>query len=123
MITIMGDFNARVGNKKIHNNIGHQGENTCNRNGKKKLIDFVVFNNMKIMNTFFQHKNSHKCTWAARGQTSIIDYIVCNAKLSDMVLDTRVYRGPEIESDHHLVISPIRIPPRWTQKCQTNEFT
>jgi hypothetical protein len=36
----MGDFNARVGNTKIHNNTGHQGKNTCNRNGKK-LIDFV----------------------------------------------------------------------------------
>jgi hypothetical protein len=107
MITIMGDFNARVGNTKIHNNIGHHGENTCNRNGKKELIDFVAFNNMKIMNTFFQHKNSHKFTWAARGQTSIIDEIVCTAELSDTVLDTRVYRGLEIESDHHLVISPI----------------
>jgi hypothetical protein len=62
---------------------------------------------MKIMNTFFQHKNSHKYTWAARGQTSIIDYTVCNVKLSDMVLDMRVYCGPEIESDHHLVKSPI----------------
>jgi hypothetical protein len=33
-----------------------------------------------------------------------------------VVLDTRVYRGPEIESDHHLVIAPIRITPRWIQK-------
>jgi hypothetical protein len=33
-----------------------------------------------------------------------------------MVLDTRVYRGPEIESDHYLVIAPIRIPPRWIQR-------
>jgi hypothetical protein len=54
---------------------------------------------MKIMNTFFQHKNSHKYTWAARGQTSIIDYIVCNTNLSVVVLDMRVYRGPETESD------------------------
>jgi hypothetical protein len=33
-----------------------------------------------------------------------------------MVLDIRVYRGPEIESDHYLVIAPILIPPRWIQK-------
>jgi hypothetical protein len=42
MVTIMGDLNARVGNTKIHNNIGNHGENTCKRNGKKKT-DFVVF--------------------------------------------------------------------------------
>jgi hypothetical protein len=35
MVTIMRDFNARVINTKTHNNTGHQGENTCNRNGKK----------------------------------------------------------------------------------------
>jgi hypothetical protein len=25
----------------------------------------------------------------------------------------------QFQENHHLVISPIRIPPRWTQKCQT----
>jgi hypothetical protein len=115
MIAIMGDFNARVGNIKIHKNIGPNGENTCNRNGKR-LIDFAIYNNMKIMNSWFQHKDSHKYMWSARGQRSIIDYIICNRKLSEMVLDTRVYKGLEIESDHYLVIAPIRIPPRWIQK-------
>jgi hypothetical protein len=33
-----------------------------------------------------------------------------------MILDTRVHRRPEIESDHYLVIAPIHIPPRWIQK-------
>jgi exonuclease III len=42
MITIMGDFNARVGNTKIHNNIGYQGENTCNRNGKRTDRFFCI---------------------------------------------------------------------------------
>jgi exonuclease III len=91
MIAIMEDFNATVGNIKIHNNIGPNGENTCNRNGKR-LIHFALYNNMKIMNSRFQHKDSHKYTWSARGQRSIIDYIICNKKLSEMVLDTRVYR-------------------------------
>jgi hypothetical protein len=63
---------------------------------------------MKIMNSWLQHKDSHKYTWSARGQRSIIDYVICNKKLSEMVLDTRVYRGPEIESDHYLVIAPTR---------------
>jgi hypothetical protein len=86
----MGDFNARVGNIKIHSIIGPNGENTCNRNGKR-LIDFVIYNNMKIMNSWFQHKDSHTYTWSARGQRSIIYYIKYNRKLSEMVLDTRVY--------------------------------
>jgi exonuclease III len=95
MIAIMGDFSARVGNIKFHNNIGSYGEITCNRNGKR-LIGFSIHNNMKIMNSWFQYKDSHKYTWSARGQTSVIDYIICNKKLSEMVLDTRVYQRPEI---------------------------
>jgi exonuclease III len=89
MIAIMGDFNPRVGNIKIHN-IGPNGENTCNRNGKR-LIDFAKYNNMKITNSWFQHKDSHKYTWSARGQRSTTDYIICNKKLSEMGLDTKVY--------------------------------
>jgi hypothetical protein len=76
-IAIMGDFNARAGNIKIHNNIGPNGENTCNRNGKK-LIDFAIYNNMKITNTWFQHKDNHKYTWSERGQRSIIVYMIRN---------------------------------------------
>jgi hypothetical protein len=67
MIAIMGDFNARIGNINIHNNIGPNGENTCNRNGKR-LIGFAIYNNMTIMNSWFQHKGSHKYMWSARGQ-------------------------------------------------------
>jgi exonuclease III len=71
MTAIMGDFNARVGNIKIYNNIGPNGENTCNRYGKR-LIDFAIYNNMKIMNSWFQHKDSHKYKWSAKGQRSIL---------------------------------------------------
>jgi hypothetical protein len=43
MIMMMGDFNARVGNVKIEQNIGTHGQQTCNRSGPK-LIDYVFYN-------------------------------------------------------------------------------
>jgi exonuclease III len=70
-VMLMGDFNARVGNSKIEQCIGTFGEQTCNRNGIK-LIDFVVCNQLKIMNTMFDHKDSHKFTWEAINLQSII---------------------------------------------------
>jgi energy-converting hydrogenase Eha subunit E len=48
---IMGDLNARVGNNRLGNYIGRRGENTINKNGVK-LLDFVSYNHLKIMNTF-----------------------------------------------------------------------
>ena len=56
---------TRVGNNRAANIVGTNGEATLNSNGTK-LIDFCTFSNLKIMNTFFKHKEIHKLTWEAR---------------------------------------------------------
>jgi hypothetical protein len=40
-----------VGNKSINRNIGTFVEQMVNKNGMR-LIDFAVYNNLRIMNTF-----------------------------------------------------------------------
>jgi exonuclease III len=59
-IILAGDLNTRVGNKSIKN-IGTFGEQTVNKNDMR-LIDLAVYNNLRIMNTFFNLKNIHKYT-------------------------------------------------------------
>lgn len=71
---------------------------------------------MRITNTFFKHKEIHKFTWEARGTKSIIDYTITNEKMWPNVIDTRVYRGAEIDSDHYLVKTKIRIPKKYIKK-------
>ena len=51
-IILIGYMNARVGNNKVANIVGTNGEATLNSNGRN-LLDFCTFNNLKIMNTFF----------------------------------------------------------------------
>jgi len=65
-IMLVGNMNATVGNNRIANTVGATGETTLNSNGRK-FIDFCTFNNLKITNTFFKHKEIHKFTWEARG--------------------------------------------------------
>ncbi|KAJ4431069.1 hypothetical protein ANN_19662 [Periplaneta americana] len=62
---------------------------------------------------------------AARGYRSLIDYILVNKKMKHTVLDIRAYRGADVQSDHYLVTSKIRIPPRWqkSKKSTTPELT
>jgi hypothetical protein len=50
-------MNARVGNIRVANIVGTNGEATLNSNSRK-LIDFCTFNNLKILNTFFKHKEN-----------------------------------------------------------------
>jgi len=63
------------------------------------MIDFCTFNNLKILNTFFKHKEIHKFTWEARGHKSFIDGFVTNLRTLKVTEDTGVYRSIELGSD------------------------
>ena len=109
-------MNARVGNNRVANIVGTTGEATLNSNGRK-LIDFCTFNNLKIINTFFKHKEIHKFTWEARGHKSITEYFITNMKISKVIQDIRVYSSNGIDSDHYLICTKVNFPPRWLNEC------
>jgi len=77
-----GDFNARVGAQPADKCTGSEGERTVNNNGRD-LIDFCLFNKLKMAYTFFRHNNIHKFTREAWGTKSIIDNIIINEKLKN----------------------------------------
>ncbi|TWW65115.1 R2 Retrovirus-related Pol polyprotein from type I retrotransposable element [Takifugu flavidus] len=71
------------------------------------LLDFCARLRLSITNTLFRHKGVHMCTWHqdALGRRSMIDFVVVSSDLLPHVLDTRVKRGAELSTDHHLVVS------------------
>ncbi len=126
-LVLMGDLNARVGRdaNSWRGVIGRQGEETLNGNGRR-LLDLCAVNELAILNTLYQHKEIHKCTWESkeRGLKSIIDYFIVRRALRPGVTDVRVIRGAEVGSDHHLVLMKLRLkvqrPKRHTEagKCR-----
>ena len=72
----------------VANITGTNWEAALNSNGQKP-IDFCTFNNLKIMNTFFKHKEIHKFIWEARGHKSIIDYFITYMKSSKVIQDIK----------------------------------
>jgi len=112
---LIGDVNARVRNNRVGNIVGTNGEATLNSNGRK-LIDFCTINNLKIMNTFFKHKEINKFTCEAKGHKSIIDYFKTSMKTSKVIQDIRFYRSKEIGSDHYLLCAKVNFPPWWLSK-------
>jgi hypothetical protein len=85
-------------------------------NNGKKLRDFCTFNNLKIMSTFFKHKEIHTFTWETRGYKSVIDYFITNIKASKIIHDIRVYRSIELDTDHYLLCAKVDFPPQWLNK-------
>jgi hypothetical protein len=106
---MLGDLNVRVGKNKTMKTIGRNGKPTINNNGRK-LTDFCAYQDTRIMNSFFKHKDIHKYTWCTQGTKSIIDYAIANEMTA------------ELNMDHFLLCMKLQFPPRWKNSKNCNKF-
>ena len=99
---VMGDFSALVGDK-LHGVVGPYGLGSRASDNGERLVTFACTNGLCVTNTFFPHKRIHQATWYPPDPSrppSLKDYILVKPRLMTSVLDTRVFRGADIDSDH-----------------------
>ena len=116
----MGDFYTHVGTdadtwKGVIKKHGITGliENV------RYLLQLCCSNRLRIMNTFFQHREVHKYTWyrPSMDQKSLIDlFCIVSSDLFSDVLDVRVKRGAELSTDHHVGVCSLRLLKPWSNK-------
>ena len=109
----MGDFNAKL-SKRRHGYeavLGPFGSSKEINDNGERMLELCSVNKLKIMNTFFNHKQIHKKTWTSPdGKTkNEIDYICISKRWASSIQDVRVKRRADIGSDHELVVSKIKL--------------
>ena len=122
---LMGDFIAHVGTdtdtwKGV---IGKHGVIGPIENGRY-LLQLGCSNGLRIMNTFFQHREVHKYTWyrPSMDQKSLINFCIVLSDLFSDVLDVRMKRGAELSTDHHLVVCSLRLSKSWPNRRSNRLF-
>ena len=90
--------------------MGKHGLGQRNDNGRR-LMELCCERNFVVGGTLFPHKESHKATWVSpSGKVhNQIDHVIINSKWRSSLLDVRVKRGADINSDHHLVVGSVRL--------------
>jgi hypothetical protein len=80
-----------------------------NDNGVR-LVNFDTFKNLTGKSTVFPHRNNYKYTWTSPdGKThNQIDHILVDLPRHSNVLDVRLFRAADCDSDHYLVVAKVR---------------
>ena len=107
----MGDSNATAGNNWGYESCMGRHAMRAKNDNEERLSDFPVENGLVITETLFQHKDIHKATCvSANGNVkNQIDHLLISTRFKSAVLDTRVQRRADVNSDHHLVTTKIRL--------------
>ena len=112
ILIVTGDFNAKIGkdNTGRERIMGREGLGTMNENGEM-FTDFCVFNDLVIGGSVFQHKDIHKGSWVSPDHRTVnqIDHITIDKRLRRSLQDTRLRRGADVASDHHLLVGQVRL--------------
>nr|KAG5705881.1 hypothetical protein BaRGS_030771 [Batillaria attramentaria] len=90
--------------------MGRHGLGEMNENGEM-LADFCATNNLVIGGTLFPHWSCHKATWVSpdhqtENQT---DHVMVIQRYRSSLQDVRARRGAKIGTDHHLVVTKIKM--------------
>lgn len=123
-LIIIGDWNGHIGSERTgyEDIIGPHSVGTKNVEGDR-ILNFAVVNRLSIMNTFFQHRDSHKWTWYRWNEVrqeyvdkSMIDLVATSKK--QLICDVKAVPSVSLDADHRLVVTKVRLkaPSRKSRK-------
>ena len=110
VLSIIGDWNAKVGSQETPGVTGKFGLGGQNEAGQR-LIEFCQENTLVIANTLFQQHKRRLYTWTSldgRHQNQT-DYILCSQRWRSSIQSAKTRLGADCDSDHELLIAKFRL--------------
>ena len=110
VLSIIGEWNAKVGSEEIPGVTGKFGLGVQNEAGQR-LTEFCQENALVIANTLFHQHKRRLYTWTSSdGQhRNQIDYILCSQRWRSSIQSGKTRLGADCGSDHELLIANFRL--------------
>ena len=110
ILSITGDWNAKVRSQKIPGITGKFGLGVQNEAGQR-LAEFCQENSLVIANTCFQQYKRKLYTWTSPDVQcqNQIDYILCSQRWRNSIQSAKSRPGVDCGSDHELHIAKFRL--------------
>ena len=110
VLSIIGDWNAKVGSQEIPGVTGKFGLGVQNEAGQR-LTEFCQENALVIANTLFQQRKRRLYTGTSpHGQhQNQIDYILCSQRWRSSIQSAKTRLGADCGSDQELLIAKFRL--------------
>ncbi|KAI5751635.1 hypothetical protein M8J77_009428 [Diaphorina citri] len=111
-ILLIGDFNAQVGKeKKFRNIVGdYPAHKRTNKNGER-LVEICKSCNLVLKSTAFRHLPRKSKTWKhpnpLLGEYQL-DHVAISGKSNKEILNVKVLRSANLESDHYLSLIKLK---------------
>ena len=113
-VICLGDFNATTSASWSNTSLRENSivENLEFNDNGKRFHTFFDNCHLSVLNTWFTHKRCRRVTWySPDGVTQkVYDFILTCSWLRQYVLNCRVYRSYDFDSDHRLVIATMNTP-------------
>lgn len=126
IVLILGDFNAKVGQKKADDEYsgvaGKYGLGLRNDRAERMLLSCVE-RKLTVTNTWFQQPKRRLCTWkSCDGITrNRIHYILVNKHWKSSITSVRTLPGADVGTDHQLLCAKFRVRLRKLKNGNTNK--
>ena len=110
LLYIMGDFNAKVGDREDARIVGKFGLGVRNDAGDR-LVQFCQDNRFRIANTWFIQPKRRLYTWTSpNGQhRNQIDFILCQQRWTSSIASIKTLSGAECDTDHQLLVAKVKL--------------